>query len=153
MMKKKIKILLILGLFFTSAGGGWFHYAYHPYAKTGYGWVPFIVGLITVLLVPILFYFRKTLNLAYLLNGFAVIIGTITMAHFSLVIRPLWPDILILWTKFAIGRAIFCLEVYPLDSDPKPKGWGLIRYPNLGFWYVHLAAWSAVYFLGHFIWR
>ena len=147
-MKQKIKILLIFGLFFASLGGGWMHFKYHPFAKVGYGWVPFIVGLITVILVPILFYFRKTLNLAYLLNGFAVIIGTITMAHFSLTVRGLWPDILILWGKFAIGRAIFCLEVYPLDSNPKVKGWNLIRYPQMGFWFVHLAAWSLIYFAG-----
>jgi len=153
MMKKRIRILLILGLFFASAGGGWFHYAYHPYAKTGYGWVPFIVGLLSLLVVPILFYFRKTLNLAYLINGFSVIIGTITMAHFSLQISGLWPDILILWAKFAIGRAIFCLEVYPMDSNPHVKGWNLIRYPQLGFWFVHLAAWSLVYFLGQYLWR
>lgn len=152
-MKKKIKLLLIFGLFFASLGGGWLHYAYHPYAKTGYGWVPFIVGLLTVLVVPILFYFRKTLNLAYLINGFSVIIGTIAMTHFSLIIHPLWPDIIILWSKFFIGRAIFCYEVYPPDSNPKVRGLGLIRYPNLGYWFVHLAAWSVVYFLGQYLWR
>jgi hypothetical protein len=153
MMKKKIKILLILGLFFVSAGGGWVHYKYHPYGTTGFGWVPFIAGLISIFLLPVLFYFRKTLNLAYLLNGFTVIIGVITMAHFSLEIAPLWANIVTLLSKFVIGRAIFCLEVYPPDSDPKPKGWGVIRYPNPGFWYVHFVAWSAVYFLGHAIWR
>jgi hypothetical protein len=54
--------------------------------------VPFIVGILTVVFVPILFYFRKTLNLAYLINGFAVIIGTIAMAHFALAAHPIWPD-------------------------------------------------------------
>jgi len=152
-MKKKIKVLLIFGLFFVSLGGGMFHYNFHPYAKFAYGWVPFIVGLISVLLIPILFAFRKTLNLAYLLNGFAVIIGTITMTHFSLEMRALWPDILILMTKFVIGRAIFCLEIYPMDSNPKVKGWNLIRYPQMGFWYVHLVAWSLVYFLSNYFWR
>jgi hypothetical protein len=152
-MKKKIKILLIFGLLLTSLGGGWMHYLYHPFAKTGYGWVPFIVGILTVVFVPVLFYFRKTLNLAYLINGFAVIIGTIAMGHFSLVMRPLWPDILLLWTKFFIGRAIFCLEVYPMDSNPRAKGLNWIRYPNLGFWFVHLVAWSLVYFLGQYLWR
>jgi len=152
-MKKKIKILLIFGLFFASLGGGMMHYAYHPFAETGFGWVPFIVGLITVLLVPILFYFRKTLHLAYLLNGFAVIIGTITMGHFALEVAPIWPDILILWVKFAIGRAIFCLEIYPMDSHPRVKGWNLIRYPQMGFWFVHLVLWTLVYFLGNHFWR
>ncbi|MFP4081816.1 MAG: hypothetical protein ACLFVG_03550 [Candidatus Aminicenantes bacterium] len=27
------------------------------------------------------------------------------------------------------------------------------RYPNMGWWWVHLVALSAVYALGHFIWR
>ncbi len=152
-MKKRIKIELIFGLFFISLGGGLLHKAYHPFTETGFGWVPFIVGLITVLLVPLLFYFRKTLHLAYLLNGFAVIIGTITMAHFAFEVAPIWPDILILWAKFAIGRAIFCMEIYPMDSNPKVHGWNLIRYPQLGFWYVHLVAWSLVYFLGNHFWR
>jgi hypothetical protein len=152
-MKNRIKCLLVFGLFFVSLGGGMFHTAFHPYAKTGYGWVPFIAGLLGVLVIPPLFYFRKTLHLAYLLNGFAVIVGTITMLHFSLVMRPLWADILILWTKFAIGRAIFCLEIYPPDSHPKVRGWNLVRYPQLGFWYVHLVVWGAVYFLGNFFWR
>jgi hypothetical protein len=115
--------------------------------------VPFIVGLITVLLVPILFYFKKTLHLAYLLNGFAVIIGTITMGHFALVVAPVWPDILILWGKFAIGGAIFNYELYPPDSNPKVKGWNLFRYPHLGFWFAHLVAWSLVYYLGNQVWR
>ena len=86
-MKKRIKIYLIFGLFFTSLGGGWLHYRAHPHAQVEYGWVPFIVGLITMILVPILFYFRKTLNLAYLINGFSVILGTIAMTHFSLEMR------------------------------------------------------------------
>ena len=152
-MKNKIKILLIFGLFFLSLGGGLMHKAYHPFGRTGYGMVPFIVGLLSVLIIPILFYFKKTLNLAYLLNGFAVIIGTITMAHFSLTIHAIWPDILVLWSKFVIGRAIFCLEVYPMDSNPKVKGWNLIRYPQLGFWFVHLVLWGVVYFLGNLFWR
>ena len=152
-MKKKIKSLLIFGLFFASLGGMGLHYAIHPFAKTSYGLVPFIVGLLSVLIIPLLFAFKKTVHWGYLLNGFVVIIGTITMAHFSLVLRPLWPDILILWAKFAIGRAIFCLEIYPSDSNPKVKGWSLIRYPNMGFWYIHLVLWSLVYFLGNYFWR
>lgn len=152
-MKKRIKIYLIFGLVCTSLGGGWLHYLIHPHARVAYGWVPFIVGLITVILVPILFYFRKTLNLAYLINGFSVILGTIAMTNFSLEMRPLWPDILILWAKFFIGRAIYCHEVYPPDSDPHVSGWNLIRYPQMGFWFVHLVMWSLVYFLGHYFWR
>jgi len=152
-MKKRIKICLIFGLFFVSIGGGWLHYKYHPYDATGFGWVPFIVGILSLVVVPVLFYFKKTVHWAYLINGFSVIIGVITMAHFSLAVEPLWANIVTLLSKFVIGRAIFCLEVYPLDSNPKPRGWGLIRYPNMGFWYVHLVAWALVYYLGATLWR
>jgi len=152
-MKKKIKILLIFGLFFMSLGGGWMHYAYHPAAKTGFGWVPFIAGILSILVITPMFAFKKTVRWAYLLNGFAVIIGTITMAHFSLAVHPIWADILILWGKFAVGRAIFCLEIYPPDANPKVRGWALVRFPNMGFWTVHLLLWGLVYFLGSAFWR
>jgi hypothetical protein len=151
-MKKQIKILLILGLFFLSFGGGWMHFAYHPAAKTGYGWVPFIAGLVSVLLIPLLFAFKKTVHWAYLLNGFAVVIGTITMVQFSIEVHPIWADVAILWGKFVLGRALFCLEVYPLEAAPRAKGLAFFRYPNLGFWYVHLVMWAIVYFLGHKLW-
>jgi hypothetical protein len=153
MMKKHIKIMLILALFFVSLGGGWLHFAYHPAAKTGFGWVPLIAGILSVLVITPLFAIKRTIRWAYLLNGFTVIAGTITMAHFSLQVAPIWADILILWGKFAIGRALFCLEIYPPDANPKVKGWGLIRFPNMGFWYVHLALWGVVYLLGNLIWR
>jgi hypothetical protein len=152
-MKKQIKFTLIFALFAVALGGGWFHYTYHPFAKTGFGWVPFIAAIVSVLAVPLLFMSRKTVHWGYLLNGFTVIVGTVTMGHFSLALAPLWPDIAILWGKFAIGRALFCLEVYPADADPKPRGWARLRYPNLGFWGVHLALWSLVYFLGGTFWR
>ncbi len=152
-MKKHIKWMLIFALFAVSFGGGWLHYAYHPAAKTGFGWVPFVSAILSVIVIPVLFMFRKTVHWGYLLNGFTAIVGTVTMGHFSLVLGPLWADVAILWGKFAIGRALFCFEVYPADANPKPKGWALIRYPNMGFWYVHLVLWALVYWLGRTFWR
>ena len=152
-MKNKITNYLIGALFLVSLGGLGLHFRIHNPEKHIFGYVPFFAGIISVLGVPLLFKFKKTVHLAYILNGFMAIIGITTMADFSIVKSPLLPDIFIVLGKFYLGRAIFCLEVFNLDSDPKPTGWNIIRYPNMGFWYTHLALLSAVYFLGNYFWR
>lgn len=153
-MKNYTKILLILALFALAFGGFGLHYRIHPPAKNLYGYIPFIAGLIGMIAVPVLFYFRKTIHLAYLLNGFTAIIGIITMAHFSLV-RPnnLTPDIAILIGKFIVGYVIFRLEFSAMDAPLHNPGWKWIRYPNMGYWAVHLAVMSVVYYLGNLLWR
>jgi hypothetical protein len=114
--------------------------------------------------VPTLFCFRKTIAYGYVLNGFLVIVGTITMAHFSIAHWPnpltlqaifmntLLADILILWGKFFIGKSIFDLEFFGYDATREKKG-KTFRYPNMGWWFVHLAAVSIVYYLSFMLWR
>jgi hypothetical protein len=87
------------------------------------------------------------------LNGFTAIIGVIVMSHFALVRAPIWADVIITFSKLLIGRAIFVLEIYHLENEVPKTGWRYIRYPNMGFWYVHLAALSVVYYLGNLLWR
>jgi hypothetical protein len=151
-VKLRLKTALVAGLFFISAGGLFLHLFIHEPQKHAYGFVPLAVATVGSLVIPWLFCFRKTIHLAYLLNGFAVIIGTVTMGHFSLVKGPIYPDIAILWAKFAMGYVIFHLEMYKIDSSFKP-GWRTIRYPNFGFWVVHLVVFSVVYALGNILWR
>jgi|GEM_PF-201701 len=154
MIRKNIKTYLIISLFLISIGGFGLHFFIHNPAKQAYGYVPFISGLLSALLIPLLFCFRKTLHLAHILNGFTAIIGVITMVHFSIAKAPIYPDIAIVIAKFTLGRAIFEFEIFSdLDAAPQIKGWSLIRYPNMGFWYVHLALLSAVYALGNMLWR
>lgn len=152
-MKNHIKIMLVISLFFLALGGLGLHYRIHSIAKHAYAYIPFIAGLLSVIAIPALFMFRKTLHLAYILNGFTVIIGVITMAHFSLVKSPILPDIALVLVKFFTGHAIFCMEVFPMEAEVKNPGWRWIRYPNLGFWAVHLALLSLVYYLGNILWR
>lgn len=151
-VKAKLKTALVAGIFFLSLGGVALHYFVHPPAKAPYGYVPFYVGIFSSAVIPWLFCFRKTIHLGYLLNGFTVIIGTITMGHFSLAVKPIWPDLFILWPKFAMGYALFHLELFNLESQT-PKGAKFTRYPHFGFWLVHLAMLSAVYTLGNLLWR
>jgi hypothetical protein len=163
MQKQKLRLLLILGLVFVSLGGWVLHGRIHPPSELPLNYIPFIAGLIGMILVPILFLFRKTVAYAYAINGMLVIIGTITMAHFSLAHRPesftlvtvaqrtLLPDIAILFVNFMLGKVIFELELLRGEDTPARHG-RFFRYPNMGWWGVHLFTLSAVYTLGHLLW-
>jgi hypothetical protein len=162
--KIAIKAMLIQGLILLSLGGWLLHLRIHPPFMRDENMIPFIVGIFSVFIVPLMFYFRRTFNLAYLINGFSVILGTILMAHFSIAhfsgpvtfqsifTNTLLADIAILWGKFAFGKAIFDLELLRSDTDtvPMTRYW---RYPNSGWWFVHLFGWAAVYTLGNIFWR
>jgi hypothetical protein len=155
---------LLAVLFFLALGAWLLHLRIHPYAKAGENIIPLVAGIVSVFFVPLLFCFRPTIVLAYLINGFLAIIGTITMAHFSIahfqgavefpniILNTLFADIMILWGKFAVGKALFDLEFLKSEADAAAKG-RFFRYPNMGWWWVHLFGASAVYVLGNIFWR
>ena len=162
--KQKIRILLIAGLIAASFGGWLLHLRIHPPSADSTNLIPFITGIIGIVIVPILFLMKKTLPYAYIINGFLVIIGTITMAHFSIVHLPehitfqsifvgtLLADIAILFANFFIGKALFELGMFKVIDAMARKGrfW---RYPNMGWWWVHFIALSLVYVLGNVLWK
>jgi len=162
--KRVIKKTLIVSLFFLALGGWLLHLRIHSPVKDADYFIPFVAGIGSAFCLPFLFCFRPTLTVAYIINGFLVIIGTITMTHFSIVrfqgpttaaniiLNTLFADILILWGKFAVGKALFDLEFLRSDTDVVARG-RFFRYPNMGWWWVHLAALTAVYALGKFIWK
>ncbi len=116
---------MILGLFFISLGGLLLHLRIHPPFENGrFNGVHSIasgIGIFSVCVINLLFFFRKTTQLAYLLNGLTVIFGTIFMAHFSIAnmklpvnmtdifLRTTLADIVILFSKFFIGKALYDL--------------------------------------------
>lgn len=162
--KRIIKTALIAGLFFLALGGWLLHLRIHPLKNDEENVIPLISCIVSVFVIPFLFCFRPALNLAYILNGFSVIIGTITMAHFSivhfqgsatalsLILNTTFADIAILWVKFVIGKAVFDLEFLKSDTAVVPKG-RFFRYPNMGWWWVHLFALAIVYALGNIFWK
>lgn len=85
-MKKKeyLRLILILAIFFLALGGWLLHLRIHPAAKDAENYIPFLAGFISIIVTPVLFIFRSTIPFAYLINGMTVIIGTITMTHFSI---------------------------------------------------------------------
>jgi len=162
--KKMIKATLIVGLFFLALGGWLLHLRIHPPAMDADYFIPFAAGIVSAFCLGFLFYFRQTLTFAYLINGFLVIIGTITMTHFSfvnfkgsitatnIILNTTFADILILWGKFSAGKALFDLEFLKSDTDVAIKG-RFFRYPNMGWWWAHLVALATVYTLGKILWK
>lgn len=162
--KKMIKETLIACLFFLALGGWCLHLRIHPLVKDADNIIPFVSGILSVFCLPLLFWFDSTAALAYIINGFMAIIGTIIMAQFSIVnfkgpatpgniiLISTFADIAILWGKFAVGKALFDLQYLKSDDDTAPKG-RFFRYPNMGWWWVHLFALAAVYSLGNIFWK
>lgn len=162
--KKTIKTALIASLFCLALGGWLLHMRIHPLSKNVDYIIPFISGIISVFFIPVLFCFKPSVTLAYILNGFLAILGTITMAHLSIaqfegpvtlkdiIFNTTFADIVILWGKFAIGKALFDLEHLKSDIDTAPKG-RFFRYPNMGWWWIHLFGLSAIYALGKILWK
>jgi hypothetical protein len=162
--KENLRILLLVALFFLALGGWMLHCRIHSLGAVPGNAIPFVSGLISVGIIPLLFYFRKTVAFGYLLNGMTVIIGTIGMALFSLknppeiwtlqtiLFKTLLADIILLWGKFAVGKALFELALVNQLDQTTRKG-RFFRYPNMGFWWVHLIVLSIVYTLGVQIWK
>jgi len=145
----------ILTLLFLSLGGWMLHFRIHPISANPLNFVPFFFGLFDVLITPQLFNYKKTVVIAYLFNGLGVIIGAITMAAFSLsalpapltftsvIFKTTLADILILFPKLFIGQMIL--------SHFHPAGLG--RMFTTSWWIRHFFYLSAVFSLGHFLWR
>jgi len=166
-MKKKdyLRLVLILAIFFLALGGWLLHLRIHPTAKDAENYIPLVAGCISVIVIPVLFIFRSTIPFAYLLNGMTVIIGTITMTHFSIENHPpVWtlqtillgtclPDILMLWGKFAVGKALFDLDPVISRPDAPMRSGRFFRFPNMGFWFAHVVTLTAVYLIGSYFWK
>ena len=143
----------ILTLLFLSIGGWLLHLKIHsPFEAGGNpaNQIPFVIGLINILIVPVLFNYKKTAILAYLINGLSVIFGSILMMHLSLpgilnspnfpaiFIRSTLPDIFLLLPKLFIGQIIL-RHFFPA---------GLGRMFTVFWWLKHFVYVSIVYFLG-----
>jgi hypothetical protein len=162
--KQNIRILLVFSLFCLSLGGLMLHYRIHPPGDLPGNIIPTVAGIFSILIILPLFCFRRTIAYGYVLNGMIVIIGTIGMLHFSLkhlppvltlqavIFKSLLADIIVLWGKFAVAKALFELDLFRKEEDAGRKG-RFFRYPNMGWWWVHLAALSIVYTLGNLFWK
>jgi len=152
---------LILALALMSIGGWLLHFRIHSIlpdaagVTTARNFIPFAVGLASMLVTPILLWFPKTLIVGYLLNGIGAVIGVVLMTAFSaakfhgpvtvgdILTGTLLGDVLIAFSKLFIGHRI--LLTY------HPSGMG--RMFTVGWWTRHFIYISVMFTLGHFIWR
>jgi hypothetical protein len=162
--KQNIRNLLVAGLVAASLGGWLLHLRIHHLDASPVNFIPFIAGLISIVVLPAMFFSRKTLAYAYVINGMIVIVGTITMCHVSLMRLPhqitfttlflgtLLADIILLLTKFLFGKALFELEMLKaIEAIARHNRFW--RYPNMGWWWMHLFSLSAAYVAGYVLWR
>jgi hypothetical protein len=164
LQKENIRQLMLSALVAVSLGGWILHLRIHSPFSNVINWIPFIAGVLSVVAVPGMFLLKRTRAYAYVINGFLVIIGTITMAHFSILHPPhtisidaiivgtLFADIAILFSNFFIGKALFELDMMKVIDGPARTGrfW---RYPNMGWWEIHFVTLSFVYILGNILWK
>jgi len=145
----------ILALLFLSIGGWFLHLKVHAPSSNPSNYVPFLFGVVNVFIVPFLLCRKKSVIIGYLINGFGVIIGAVTMVHLSLsgipseitlswvLLRSTLPFIIILMAKLFIAQRI--LEYF------YPGGMG--RFFTTYWWFKHFIYVSVVYLIGYFIGR
>jgi hypothetical protein len=87
------------------------------------------------------------------------------MTHFSIENHPqvwtlqtifmgtLLADIMLLWGKFAAGKALFDLDPVISRPDSPISSGRFFRFPNMGFWFVHVVTLTAVYLIGSYFWK
>jgi len=126
MLRKQEVGMPVLALMLIALGGLLLHTRIHPTTSGVNNWVPLIAGLVSVVVVPILFLSSRTVVAGYLLNLATVVAGIVMMALFSIehwegpvtlntvLLKSTLPDILVLLAKLPIAQAI--LNYY----RPKP---------------------------------
>ena len=87
-IRTTIRWILLGALIALALGGYMLHSRIHPIAQNPSFFVPFCAGILSSVVVPVLFRFPRTISYGYVLNGFLAIIGTVVMAHFPLVHWP-----------------------------------------------------------------
>jgi len=71
----------------------------------------------------------------------------------TIFLGTLLADIILLWGKFAVGKALFELELAVNQPEAPMRHGRFFRFPNMGFWFVHVVTLTAVYIIGCFFWE
>jgi predicted ferric reductase len=117
MFKREIR-WPIWALVLMSAGGLLLHVRIHPPEATVFNWIPLVVTLFNIFILPFMFDRRRFAPAAYAINWGTVVVGTVTMAFYSIAnwegdvtvtkifLNTTFPDILILAARLPIGEVI-----------------------------------------------
>lgn len=143
-----------------SAGGLLIHYSWHapPLPGSPGPWanfIPLLFGIAGVVAVPPLVSHRRTWLVGYLVNGFAVVVGTVLMAYYDvstwhtlpgpadLLLHSNLSSILILMAKLPVGQRVLL--------HYRPNGAG--RMFTGSWWTRHFLYVAAVFAAGALIGR
>lgn len=151
----------IAALVLLSLGGLLLHAQVHPVSfdpanpSAPASAVPLVLGIASVIAVPILLSFTRTFIVGYLLNGMSAVVGAITMASISaahppepltaasLVTGTMLSSILLLAPKLFLGQIV--LRIY------RPNGMG--RFFTAFWWTRHVVYVGIVFAVGRLLWR
>lgn len=110
-------------------GGLLLHVRIHPPTEDAFDWLPVAFGVLGAFVVPVLFDYRPTAVWAFLLTFAGVVIGTITMAYYSVthwqgpvtwdavLLKSTLADIVILTAKLPLAVSI---QRYWRRTQPQP---------------------------------
>ena len=159
-IKKELR-LPIFSIILLSFGGWLFHARVHPVSFDPVNpgnpafLVPYLSGLLGIIVAPILLNYRGTFVAGYLINGLSVVVGAIGMAMLSLGKLPSPLTFTSIFTGTMLSSIIllfpklFLAQMVLLHYHPNGMG----RLFNAFWWTRHFVYLSVVFALGHFIWR
>lgn len=123
---KERRIQIFVALLAIAIGGFFLHFRIHPPTKSLTFFWPSLFCIFDVVVVSVLFLFKRTAVWALLINSFIAYLGIIMMADFTIfqtltnvikinplnepfswLVMTLFPDILISFTDFILGLALY----------------------------------------------
>jgi hypothetical protein len=151
----------VIALILLSVGGWIIHGRAHPVSFDAANpshpafLIPFMFGILNVVVTPMLLSFARTMIVGYLINGIAVIVGTLSMGALSashlpspltlpsVFMKTTLSDIILLFPKLFLGQMVL-LHYHP-------HGMGRMFTP---FWWLRHFFYLGIFFtLGYVAWR
>ncbi len=74
----------VFGLFCMALGGFFLHYRIHPPSRDAMNLIGVLFPLFNATILPCMFFYRKTVPWAYIINFTSVVVGVFVMTWFSI---------------------------------------------------------------------
>ncbi|MDD3147544.1 MAG: hypothetical protein PHD82_09595 [Candidatus Riflebacteria bacterium] len=74
----------VFGLFCMALGSFFLHYRIHPPSKDAFNLIGVLFPLFNATILPFMFFYRKTVPWAYIINLSSVVVGVFVMTWFSI---------------------------------------------------------------------
>jgi len=148
----------LAALVLLSAGGLLMHLRIHPLPSAEIpanpaNIIPFVFGILGIVVVPLLLCFERTWLTGYLINGFGVVIGSVLMAYLSISSMKSFPGLAGLLTGTTLSVILLALPKLMIAQrimlHYRPLGFGRMFTPL--WWTRHFIYVSAVFIAGRLL--